>query len=118
MSVAAKLQVKPGQRVAVLGAAGARHVDLPDVERIADASAAEAVIVYAADLEGLEAFRGAVVDSARRDALTWVAYPKGGQLGTDLNRDVLAAALTTDGVRPVRQVAIDEVWSALRFRPA
>jgi hypothetical protein len=22
-----------------------------------------------------------------------------------------------EGIRPVRQIAIDEVWSALRFRP-
>lgn len=118
MSVASKLQVKPRQRVAILGAAGARDVDLPDVERTREASAAEVLIVYAADLEGLDAFRTAVVSSARRDALTWVAYPKGGQLGTDLSRDSLAATLADDGIRPVRQVAIDEVWSALRFRPA
>jgi hypothetical protein len=50
--------------------------------------------------------------------LTWVAYPKAGQLGTDLNRDKLAALLKADGVRPVRQIAIDDVWSALRLRPA
>jgi hypothetical protein len=117
MSVASKLQVQPGQRIAVLGAAGARQVDLPDVERTADVSTAEALIVYAADLEGLDAFRAEVVGSAQRDALTWVAYPKGGQLGTDLNRDLLAAALAGDGIRPVRQVSIDDVWSALRFRP-
>ena len=41
-----------------------------------------------------------------------------GKLGTDLNRDTLAAALAVEGVQPVRQVAIDETWSALRFRPA
>ena len=58
-----------------------------------------------------------MVAAASADRLTWVAYPKSGQLGTDLNRDVLAARLTEEGVRPVRQVAIDDVWSALRFRP-
>lgn len=46
------------------------------------------------------------------------AYPKAGQLGTDLNRDILGGALAGEGVQPVRQVAIDEVWSALRFRPS
>ena len=55
---------------------------------------------------------------ARQDRLAWVAYPKAGKLGTDLNRDILAALLTAEGVQPVRQVAIDETWSALRFRPA
>jgi len=28
------------------------------------------------------------------------------------------AAMAGHGVRPVRQVALDEIWSALRFRPA
>jgi hypothetical protein len=51
------------------------------------------------------------------DRLTWVAYPKSGQLGTDLNRDSLAALLIASGIQPVRQIAVDEVWSALRFRP-
>jgi hypothetical protein len=40
------------------------------------------------------------------------------KLGTDLNRDRLAAALAGHGVQPVRQVSIDATWSALRFRPA
>jgi hypothetical protein len=47
-----------------------------------------------------------------------VSYPKSGQLGTDLNRDSLAARVSTGGIQPVRQIALDDVWSALRFRPA
>lgn len=49
--------------------------------------------------------------------IAWAAYPKAGQLGTDLNRDLLSEALEERGVQPVRQIALDEVWSALRFRP-
>jgi hypothetical protein len=55
--------------------------------------------------------------AARRDALAWVAYPKGGQRGTDLNRGILASLLAEHGVRAVRQIAIDATWSVLRFRP-
>ena len=66
----------------------------------------------------LETRAGPAITAARDDRLAWVAYPKAGQLGTDLNRDKLAAALTAHGIQPVRQVALDEVWSALRFRPA
>jgi hypothetical protein len=51
-------------------------------------------------------------------ALVWVAYPKAGKLGTDLNRDRLWQLVQDEGIRPVRQIAIDEVWSALRFRSA
>ncbi|MGX1778638.1 hypothetical protein ACWIGW_41480 [Nocardia brasiliensis] len=45
----------------------------------------------------------------------WVAYPKGNR--TDINRDTLHLLLVDYGLRPVAQVAIDETWSALRFRP-
>jgi len=34
-----------------------------------------------------------------------------------LDRASLAALLTARGMRPVRQIALDETWSALRFRP-
>jgi hypothetical protein len=50
--------------------------------------------------------------------LAWVLCAKAGQLGTDLNRDRLAAAIYVRGFRAVRQASLDAVWSALRFRPA
>lgn len=79
---------------------------------------AEAVLVFVNDAGELDAHGGVAVAAARKDALAWIAYPKGGQRGTDLNRDILWARLAGEGIRPVRQIAIDEVWSALRFRPA
>jgi hypothetical protein len=45
----------------------------------------------------------------------WVAYPKANR--ADLNRDTLWPVLGEYGMRPISQVAVDEVWSALRFRP-
>jgi hypothetical protein len=42
-----------------------------------------------------------IVKATSSDRLTWVAYPKSGQLGTDLNRDILAALLIDRGVQPV-----------------
>ena len=119
MQVAQKLQLKPGQAVAVIGDSretalelGAEHPQAPDP------ATADAVIAFAANAQELSGLTEPVLAGARRDALTWVAYPKAGQLGTDLNRDTLAARLIEEGVRPVRQVALDPVWSALRFRPA
>jgi hypothetical protein len=116
VSVLSKLQIKPGQSIAVLGKPGDVHLEL---ETTSDASSADAVLAFvttAGDL--LAADAQTALAAAQRDALAWVAYPKGGKLGTDLNRDTLAAALSHHGVRPVRQIAIDDTWSALRFRPA
>ncbi len=45
----------------------------------------------------------------------WVAYPKGNR--ADINRDSLWRLVAPFGLRPITQVAIDETWSALRFRP-
>ena len=46
----------------------------------------------------------------------WISYPKGKAEPTDLNRDVLRTQLQPLGLQPVTQVAIDDVWSALRFK--
>lgn len=35
-----------------------------------------------------------------------------------LNRDILWKRLAKEGIDSVRQVSVDDVWSALRFRPA
>ncbi len=55
---------------------------------------------------------------ARGDAVVWFAYPKGTSKRSpcEFNRDTGWAALGRSGFEPVRQVAIDEDGSALRFR--
>jgi hypothetical protein len=89
-----------------------------DVDTTADADdAGAAVLVFVRTRADLETFAAAALDAARADRLAWIAYPKAGQLDTDLNRDGLWEALQDEGVRPVRQISIDDVWSALRFRP-
>jgi hypothetical protein len=119
MDLVAKLQMRGGQRVAVLDAPPDLAIDLPDITRVDDPATADAVIAFVRDstaLSGVGVQR--VLDAARVDRMAWIAYPKAGQLDTDLNRDRLSAALAGTGTRPVRQVSIDPVWSALRFRPA
>jgi hypothetical protein len=117
VDLAGKLQIKPGTLVAVVAApaAGPDLAGLPVTGRPADAGA---VIAFARRLADLAGVVRPAIDAARQDKLAWIAYPKAGQLGTDLNRDSLALGVEGRGIRPVRQVAIDEVWSALRFRPA
>ena len=73
---------------------------------------------FVTDRAVLENQRAKIAKAASQDRLTWVAYPKSGQLGTDLNRDSLVSLLEKSTIQPVRQIALDAVWSALRFRPA
>ena len=52
-------------------------------------------------------------------ALVWIAYPKKtAGVESDLSREAVREAMSETGWRAVSIVAIDEVWSALRFRPA
>lgn len=47
----------------------------------------------------------------------WIAYPKkGGDVDSDLSRDVLAAAAAPTGFAPVSLVALDDTWSAMRLK--
>ena len=117
MDVVEKLQIKPGQRVCVTAAC---EVPAAVTEGVPQAAPGEAdgVIAFARDSAELGSVAGPALEAARQGRLAWVAYPKAGQLGTDLNRDVVVALLAGQGVQPVRQVAVDGTWSALRLRPA
>ncbi len=52
------------------------------------------------------------------DAVLWFCYPKGTskKYTCDFNRDTGWSGLKKYNLEPVRQVAVDEDWSALRFR--
>jgi hypothetical protein len=49
--------------------------------------------------------------------MLWVCYPKGSKNSTDLSRDVLWKAMEENGLVGVTLVAVDDTWSAMRFRP-
>lgn len=68
--------------------------------------------------EELDNLARAVAARAKGDALVWFAYPKGSskRYRCEFNRDTGWAELGRLGFEGVRQVAIDEDWSALRFR--
>jgi hypothetical protein len=52
------------------------------------------------------------------DAVLWFAYPKktSPTMESDLSRDVCWEVLGALGLRANRQIAIDDDWSALRFK--
>ena len=68
-----------------------------------------AVIAFRIDAAGAGERRRAAIIAAREDRMAWIAYPKAGKLGTDLNRDILGAARRGVGRPAMRQVAIDEI---------
>ncbi len=59
-----------------------------------------------------------LAQACQGDAVLWMVYPKGSskRYKCEFNRDSGWPALGAAGFEPVRMVAVDEDWSALRFR--
>lgn len=122
-SLSQKLQMKPGQRLLAYVRPPDVSLDVPGVVDMpesphADLDETAAVLVFATRRDEAEERAPLVARVAARDGLAWMAYPKAGRLGTDLNRDKLRELMSGHGADAVRQVAIDDTWSALRFRAA
>ena len=75
-------------------------------------------IVFCQTQKDVDAWADKLHPLAAGDAILWFCYPKGTskKYKCDFNRDTGWQHLGTLGWEPVRQVAIDDDWSALRFR--
>ena len=82
------------------------------VERLDQATTAA---VFASSADALRQILSQHKEQLAGPSTFWVAYPKGNR--ADVNRDSLWPILGEYGMRPISQVSVDEVWSALRFRP-
>ena len=115
-TVGDKLLIKPNS---TLWADPAARVDLirplPDgVRQVTTPAAAATRLVFAEDARSLRATLDAHCDGIRQPGNLWIAYPKANR--ADINRDSLWPILGDYGLRPISQVAVDDTWSALRFR--
>jgi len=85
------------------------------VRQVVEPGEVATALVFADDVGSL---RGTLAQHRDRDAQSatfWVAYPKAKRI--TINCDTLWPILVAFGMRPIGQVAINEVWSALQFRP-
>lgn len=76
---------------------------------------AATAVVFADSAASLRDALTSYGEQLARPTAFWVAYPKANR--ADINRDTLWPILAEYGMRPIGQVALDNVWSALRFRP-
>lgn len=85
---------------------------------IAKAKDVRFVLAFATTKKEVDSFSASVAKSTSGDAVIWVAYPKGTskKYKCEFNRDNGWDQFGALGFEPVRMVAIDEDWSALRFR--
>ena len=75
-------------------------------------------LIFAITQKQLDDAIHAIAPQLNGDAIFWVAYPKGSSKNykCEFNRDTGWQVMGNYGMEGVRQVAIDEDWSALRFR--
>jgi hypothetical protein len=77
------------------------------------------VQVFGTSNEELQSNAKKAVTYVKEDGLLWLCYPKKSSKvykGSDCSRDTVTGMLSEEGYEPVRQIAIDDDWSALRFR--
>lgn len=119
-----KLQLKEPSEILVLNAPESFESELEALDGIRilrdpdEAQQVEFALAFAITQEELNRSIEAIASKAQGDALVWFAYPKASskKYECEFNRDSGWEALGRAGFEPVRQVAIDEDWSALRFR--
>ena len=77
------------------------------------------VHLFVNNREELAALGPASINAVKPMAIFWISYPKKtAKTDTDISRDEGWEVVTDAGFETVAQVAIDDIWSALRFRPA
>lgn len=86
--------------------------------RLNPGEGASFVIAFATRQADLDRLSREIAAGTEGDAVVWMAYPKGTSKNyvCEFNRDTGWTVLGEAGFEPVRQVAIDADWSALRFR--
>jgi len=74
-------------------------------------------VIFAENKKTLDEVIPKVSDRLEEDALLWIAYPKkSGRIKSDITRDNGWETVSAAGYEAVTQVAVDDDWSALRFR--
>jgi hypothetical protein len=123
-SVFEKLNLKQQGEILVVNAPSSFEPELTALKGVVvlrDPKKAKAVhfaLAFATKQAEVDALSKILAAKAEGDALLWFAYPKGTskRYRCEFNRDTGWNTLRSAGFDTVRQVAIDEDWSALRFR--
>ncbi len=120
-SLAAKLGIADGVRVAVVAAPGnwVTTVLAPPRDAVVGdlrMGRSDVIVLFAPDRRRLRSKLDLVMRHLEADGALWVAWPKRASgVATDLTEDVVRAELLPLGVVDVKVAAFDETWSGLRF---
>jgi len=126
-SVFSKLNLKDQNPIVVLNFPDSFEAELKSlkgIEVIKDVKKAKALtfsLAFVTTHQQVDTLAPALGRKAEGDAVVWLAYPKktSKKYQSEISRDSGGwGAMGKEGFEPVRLVAIDEDWSAVRFRRA
>jgi hypothetical protein len=113
-----KLGIKPGHRLALLGAPDGFELELPDgvsVRRRAGGKA-DVIVSFHVSRTELERRLPALRAMMQPAAGLWIAWPKrASKMETDITEDVLREIALPTGLVDNKVCAVDERWSGLRL---
>jgi hypothetical protein len=117
-TVAEHLQVKKGEKIAIVGATPEQRallLPLPDGSAEASVADADAVFGFATSLDQLHRDLAELLPQLTKTRVVWFGYLKGGK--GELNRDVIARAALEHGWRAIGNRPFNDEWSGIRMRP-
>jgi hypothetical protein len=124
MKIFDKLNLKSLRKILVLNAPQSFEPELAALQGITISRSLRGLgeiefsLAFVTRQKEVDQLAGSIVKIAKGDPVVWFAYPKGTskKYQSEINRDNGWQALKQAGFDTVRMVAIDEDWSALRFR--
>jgi hypothetical protein len=121
-----KLNLKDQSEIVVVGAPASLEPELARLKGVAvvrdvkKARSIEFLLAFVTKQAEVDSLASLIDRKAQGDAVVWFAYPKktSKKYTCEFHRDTGWASLGDAGFEGVRLVAIDEDWSAMRFRRA
>ena len=122
-SLAQKMKIKPGQRIAIVGAPDGYRSELGELPAGVELSEQLAgvfdwVQIFVRNKAELDALLPQVLGALGPASLLWIAFPKGSsKIQTDLTRDVGWDAVQQADLKWINLISINPTWSAFSLRP-
>jgi hypothetical protein len=126
MTTFAKLNLKDQKDIVIENAPASFEPEITSLKGVnvrrsmSDVKQVEFSLTFATKQKEVDSLAKTVGRKAAGDAIVWIAYPKKSskKYTCEFTRDSGWPSMGEAGFEPVRMVAIDEDWSALRFRRA
>ncbi|MGD8191084.1 YdeI/OmpD-associated family protein [Brevibacillus ginsengisoli] len=118
-----KLKLKSGQRAIFVNAPAdyvGNESELPEGVEIGKSleGTFDFIQLFVHSVAELNHWAPQIMDKLAEDGFLWITYPKkSSKIKTDITRDAGWEVVNQAGFEGVALVAIDETWSAMRFRP-